>query len=71
MASHGGASCTALARLVSLPFPLATAIFSANYTGITIVTLEGEEGDIVLPRFELMNDAKHIEGIEAVQYFGK
>ena len=71
MASHGGASCTALARLFSLPFPLATAIFSANYTGITIVTLEGEEGDIVLPRFELMNDAKHIEGIEAVQYFGK
>jgi hypothetical protein len=33
--------------------------------------MEGEEGDLILPRFEMMNDAKHIEGIEAVQYFGK
>lgn len=71
MASHGGASCAALSHLFTLPFLLATAIFSANYTGITVVTLEGEEGSLVLPRIELMNDAKHIEGIEAVQYFGK
>ena len=71
MTSHGGASCTAIGHLFSLPFPLATAIISANYTGITIVKMEGEEGDLILPRFEMMNDAKHIEGIEAVQYFGK
>lgn len=71
MASHGGASCAALGHLFSLPFPLATAIISANYTAITIVSMEGEEGDLILPRFELMNDAKHIEGIEATQYFGK
>ncbi|MBQ8497089.1 MAG: histidine phosphatase family protein [Clostridia bacterium] len=71
MTSHGGASCAALAHLFSVPFPLATAMFSANYTGITIVTLNGETGQLTLPRFELMNDAKHIEGIEAVQYFGK
>ena len=32
---------------------------------------EEEEGDLILPRFEMMNDAKHIEGIEAIQYFGK
>ena len=71
MTSHGGASCTAIGHLFSLPFPLATAIISANYTGITIITLNGEEGDLILPRFEMMNDSKHIEGIEAVQYFGK
>lgn len=71
MASHGGASCMALGHLFSLPFPLATAIFSANYTGITIIVMNGEEGDLILPRFEMMNDAKHIEGIEATQYFGK
>ena len=71
MTSHGGASCTAIGHLFSLPFPLATAIISANYTGITIITMNGEEGDLILPRFEMMNDAKHIEGIEAAQYFGK
>ncbi len=71
MASHGGASSAALARLFSLPFPLMTAIICPDYTAITIVSLEGEEGKLIIPRFELVNDTKHIENIEVEKYFGK
>lgn len=71
MASHGGASSAALARLFSLPFPLMTAIICPDYTAITIVSLEGEEGKLIIPRFELVNDTKHIADINVEKYFGK
>lgn len=71
MVSHGGASSAALARLFSLPFPLVAAIVGADYTAITVVSFEGEEGKLVMPRFELVNDAKHIKNIEVENYFGK
>ena len=70
MVSHGGASSAALARLFSLPFPLVTAIVRADYTAITIVSLEAEEGHLAIPRFDLVNDSKHIKGIDAEKYFG-
>ena len=71
MVSHGGASSAALARMFSLPFPLVTAIVGANYTAVTIVSLDGEEGKRIIPRFELVNDSKHIENINVENYFGK
>ena len=71
MASHSGASTAALARLFSLPFPLMTAIVQPDYTAITVVCLEGEEGKLTIPRFELVNDTKHIAGIDIENYFGK
>ena len=70
MVSHGGASSAALAHLFSLPFLLTLSIVRADYTAITIVSLEGEEGKLALPRFDMMNDSKHIQGIEAEKYFG-
>jgi probable phosphoglycerate mutase len=71
MVSHGGASSAALARMFSLPFPFVAATIGADYTAVTIVSLQGEEGKLVMPRFELVNDAKHIQNIEAEKYFGK
>lgn len=70
MVSHGGASSAALSRIFSLPFLLTLSIVRADYTAITVVSLEGEEGRLVLPRFDMMNDSKHIQGIEAEKYFG-
>ena len=70
MVSHGGASSAAIARLFSLPFPLVAAVVGADYTAVTIVSMEGEEGALIMPRFELVNDAKHIHNIEAEKYFG-
>ena len=70
MVSHGGASSAALAHLFSLPFLLTLSIVRADYTAITIVSIEAEEGHLALPKFDMMNDSKHIQGIEAEKYFG-
>ena len=70
MVSHGGASSAALAHLFSLPFLLTLSIVRADYTAITVVSIEAEEGHLALPRFDMMNDSKHIQGIEAEKYFG-
>ena len=70
MVSHGGASSAAIAHLFSLPFLLTLSIVRADYTAITVISLEGEEGKLALPRFDMRNDAKHIQGIEAEKYFG-
>ncbi len=70
MVSHGGASSAALSRMFSLPFLLTLATVRADYTAVTIVSLEAEEGQLAVPRFDLVNDSKHIQGIEAEKYFG-
>ena len=70
MVSHGGASSAALAHLFSLPFLLTLSIVRADYTAITIVSIDAEEGHLALPKFDMMNDSKHIQGIEAEKYFG-
>ena len=70
MVSHGGASSAARAHLFSLPFLLTLSIVRADYTAITVVSIEAEEGHLALPRFDMMNDSKHIQGIEAEKYFG-
>lgn len=68
--SHGGASSAILACLFNLPFPFVCRSVCADYTAITIVSLEGDEGTLISPKFELINDAKHIASVKAKQYFG-
>lgn len=58
--SHGGSSCAALGRILNLTFPYACALFHQDFTGITVLRLEGKAGAYALPRLELSNDAKHI-----------
>ena len=71
LTSHAGASCAAMARMFNLPFPFALHSISASYTAVTIVKLEGETGALAAPRFELMNDDRHIRGIEVQNVFGR
>ena len=70
MVSHGGASQIALAHMFNLPAPFVCRAICPNFTAITVVTLKGAEGDLVSPRVEIMNDARHIQGLEANAYFG-
>lgn len=67
---HGGESSVLLSHLFNLPFPFLCTAMGPDYTGITIVTLSGAPGELVCPRFELLNDARHIRGLEAGNYFG-
>ena len=61
---HGGASAAIMSRLFNLPFPYTCACMGLDYTGITVVTLSDEPGALVTPRFEMVNDARHISGLK-------
>lgn len=60
LVSHGGASSAALAHFFNLPFPFVCSAICPDYTAVTIVALSGKEGEKIAPRFEIMNDARHI-----------
>ncbi len=64
LVSHGGASSAVLAHLFNLPFPFVCSAICPDYTAVTVVSLEGREGTLVAPKFEIMNDARHIAGIK-------
>ncbi len=70
MVSHGGSSSAVLAHLFNLPFPFLCASLRPNFTAITTVILDGEQGALSTPRFEIANDARHIQGIDADPFFG-
>jgi len=67
---HGGASTAILSHLFNLPFPLVCTTMGPDYTGITIVTLPDTPGALVTPRFQMLNDAKHIRDLKIKNYFG-
>lgn len=68
---HGGESAALLGHLFNLPFPFVCAAMGPDYTGITIVSLPDEKGSLVSPRFELMNDARHIRNLKADNIYGR
>lgn len=67
---HGGETAAMLSRLFNLPFPMTCCAMGPDYTGITIVELPERPGELVAPRFELMNDARHIRGMTVENYYG-
>lgn len=71
MTSHAGSSSAALAHMFNLTFPFVIEAIPPGYTAITIVTLQGEEGSLISPKIEIMNDARHIENIAVQNIFGK
>ena len=67
---HGGASAAMLSHLFNLPYPFVCTAMGPDYTGITIVTLPDGRAELVAPRFEILNDARHIRGITAENIYG-
>lgn len=63
MFSHAGSSSCVLSHIFSLPFPFVFSAIRPDFTAVTVVTLEGEVGDLIVPRFEIANDSRHIDGI--------
>ena len=62
--SHGGSSGIALSHLLNIPFPQFCGIFRLDYTSITVVELSNKVGELCFPQVVVMNDARHIEGLE-------
>ncbi len=68
--SHGGSSAAMLSHLFNLPFPFVCAAMGPDYTGITVVSLPDDVDKPVAPRFEIMNDARHIQGLTVQNIYG-
>lgn len=66
---HGGAFSAMFSHLFNLPFPFVCATMGQDYTGITIVTLSDEKGRLVTPRFDIVNDAGHIQNLKITNVF--
>ena len=65
MFSHGGSSGIALSHMLNIPFPQFCGIFHLDYTSITVVELSNKVGGLCFPQVAVMNDARHIEGLES------
>ncbi len=61
MVSHGGASSAVFSHLFNLPFPFVCSAICPDYTAVTVVSFSEEEGALIAPKFEILNDARHIE----------
>lgn len=68
---HGGASAAILAHLFNLPFPFTSSIMGPDYTAVTVVDLPNRKDVLISPHFELLNDARHIRGLEIVNVYNR
>lgn len=60
---HGGASSAFFARVFNLPFPFLCAVQHFSFTAISILRFDRTPGKLSIPVIELMNDDRHLEGI--------
>lgn len=60
MFSHGGSSSAALSHIFNLPLPFFCSAIRPGFTAVTVVKFQDEEGKLVAPEFEILNDVRHI-----------
>ncbi len=70
MFSHAGSSSAALSHMFNIPFPQMCGIIDIECTSVTVVELSGEAGTLISPKFRIVNDAKHTEGIRVNNFYG-
>lgn len=71
LASHGGSSSAVLAHIFNLPFSFVIGTLRPDFTGITVIDFSGEEGTLISPRIEVLNDAAHIKELSTDNVYGK
>ncbi len=71
LVSHGGSSSVVFSHIFNVPFPFVCKTIRPNFTAITEVAFSGKVGELISPRFDLVNDARHIKDITAENYFGR
>ncbi len=64
LTSHCGSSSAVLSHFFNLPLSFVCYAIGIGYTSIITVTLADAPGSLVGPRFELVNDLRHIKGLE-------
>ena len=66
---HGGAGSAIFSHLFNLPYPFVCTTLNQDYTGITIVEFPDTPGALVKPRFEILNDARHIKDLQVTNLY--
>ena len=69
--SHGGSSSAVLAHLLGLAFPYVCATIHPDFTSVSTIRFVGKPGELIVPWLDLLNDARHIEGIDADAVIGQ
>lgn len=69
--SHAGSSSAALSHLFGLAFPWVFSAIRLDFTSVTVVEFANEKGSLVFPTLKLLNDAKHLTGLETENVFGR
>lgn len=68
---HGGASAALFSRLFNLPFLFLCHSMGLDYTGIVVIDFPHKPGELVSPRFEVFNDARHIQHLKIQNVFNR
>ncbi len=71
MVSHGGSSSAAISRLFNIPFPFVCATIRPDFTAISVVSFDGEDGALISPHINLLNDTKHIADVQGETTFDR
>lgn len=64
MFSHGGSSSVALSHVLNIPFPQFCGICHLDFTSITVLEFSDKIGELICPKLLLLNDARHIRGLD-------
>ena len=70
LASHGGSSSAVMSRIFNLPMPFVSRAILPMFTAVTVINFLAEEGSLFSPQIEIMNDARHIMGINVENIYG-
>lgn len=70
MFSHAGASTAALSHMFNIPFPQLCEMVDIECTSVTVVEFLNNTGELVSPKFRILNDAKHTEGLCVENFYG-
>ena len=58
--SHGGASTAVFSHIFNLPFLSACLFIRPYFCSIGIIKIEGNVGELVIPKIEILNDDRHV-----------
>lgn len=63
MVSHGGSSSAVISHLFNQSFLYFCGTVHPDFTSISVINFDGEEGSLITPRMEILNDYRHIKGV--------
>ena len=61
--AHGGSGGVMFSHVLNLQFPIVLTMLPYGVCSVSVIAFDGCKGDIVIPRFELFNDMRHLENV--------